>query len=146
MRLIKYNHKYKEKFMSLLINEEDKTFIEDPVLTLEEYAKKAYGIKWEIFLFEVEEIIGYYMIGVNRDSDLFLDRFLVDGRKKGKGYGRLMFQLLLDQIKKDHEDINNLYLSVNPNNTHAIHFYEHVGFILTPYTDDDELIYHYKIR
>ena len=63
----------------------------------------------------------------NLSERVWLDRFLIDQRYQGKGYGKAILPLLIDKIKAEYK-CHTIYLSVIPENTHAIHLYENLGF------------------
>ena len=61
---------------------------------------------------------------------LWFDRFFIDHRHQGKGYGKAVMSLILDKIGKEYH-CSEIYLSVYPHNKIAIHLYEQAGFVFT---------------
>jgi hypothetical protein len=70
----------------------------------------------------------------------YLDK-LIDETHQGKGYGSEAVKLCIDYIKsKPFGKSNDIILTCNTNNTHAIHIYEKLGFKDTGERDEDEII------
>lgn len=58
---------------------------------------------------------------------LWLDRFLIDRRYQGRGYGRAALRHMLDRLVLEHWG-KDVYLSVIPGNGGAVRLYEGAGF------------------
>ena len=58
---------------------------------------------------------------------LWLDRFLIDRRYQGRGYGRAALRHMLDRLALEHWG-KDVYLSVIPGNGGAVRLYEGAGF------------------
>jgi len=52
----------------------------------------------------------------------------VDTNYQGKGFGKLLFQTLLDDVQHHRTDIRRVELLARESNTKAIQFYERLGF------------------
>ena len=68
-----------------------------------------------------------------------IDRFMIDKRFQGKGYGKLAFGMLIEKIKNDftYKEIN---LSYNPSNSIAENLYRSFNFIKTGKFSGNECI------
>ena len=60
------------------------------------------------------------------DDDKFVKIYDVKSRKKGKGYGKLLFEELSKYLKN--KGINRLYIDVDKENLRAHDFYKKIGF------------------
>lgn len=80
-----------------------------------------------LLLKEEEKIHGFVEIlrkwGKN---DIYIFSFALKLKSRGKGYGTRLMTLLLDYLKK--ENIENIYLTVDPENKIAVGLYEKFGF------------------
>lgn len=91
-----------------------------------------------------EEPIGFLMFG--RDDEEvktpypWLIRFMIDARYQGKGYGKEALRLTLELMASTYPN-EPIYLSTNPENKHAIAFYEAFGFVSTGQFQHDELVF-----
>ncbi|OUQ17004.1 hypothetical protein B5E84_11140 [Lachnoclostridium sp. An14] len=61
-----------------------------------------------------------------RDGKMYLSKFYVDSRARGRGIAREMFRFLLEETKK--EGLPSIFLNVNRDNETVIRIYEHLGF------------------
>lgn len=60
-----------------------------------------------------------------REGSMYLSKFYLDQKERGKGYGRIMMDFLIDETLK--RGYSSIFLNVNRNNP-AIAAYEHMGF------------------
>ena len=58
---------------------------------------------------------------------VWLDRFLIDNRYQGKGYGEAALKLLITRLFCEYQ-CNTIYLSLYQQNKHAYHLYTSFGF------------------
>lgn len=75
--------------------------------------------------------IGFAMYGMisltTPKNQVWIDRFMIDKKHQGKGYGKKAFQELIYRVKETyHKD--KIYLSVYEDNEAAIRMYESLGF------------------
>ncbi|HNW38940.1 MAG TPA: GNAT family N-acetyltransferase [Candidatus Omnitrophota bacterium] len=72
--------------------------------------------------------IGYIGI-VLREKELFLSKFYINTKDRGKGYGKYALTCI-ERIAKD-KKLTKISLTVNKNNTPSIKIYEKLGFIIS---------------
>lgn len=121
--------KNKDIALALHVGKEQESFVEDVatcLLEAEEYSL------WHPVLILVNDIaVGFAMYGLYLDDDkknrVWLDRYMIDERFQGKGYGKKSLPLLCTHIRKTlgHD---TLYTNVYPHNSVAIKLYENAGF------------------
>lgn len=70
-----------------------------------------------------DDLIGYYLFIKLNEEDVTLDRFFVDPKYIGKGYGKVLMDDCLDRLQK--MGFKKVTLNSDP---HAEKFYEKVGF------------------
>ena len=77
------------------------------------------------------EYIGFTMYGEFNDPfyRIWFDRFFIDERFQGKGYGKGVIAIILDKIAKEYH-CKEIHLSVYPHNTPAINLYKQVLLLL----------------
>lgn len=87
-------------------------------------------------------IVGYVMVIYDYDEETYnIWHMMIDEKYQGKGYGTKAVKLCLDYIKsKPFGNSNDVILTCNMDNSHAIHIYEKLGFKDTGERDDDEII------
>lgn len=82
-----------------------------------------------------ETLIGFAMSGDWIDEQrTWLDRFLIDHRFQGQGYGKKALFQLIDYLIKDSLH-GQLYLSLYSDNIQALHLYESFNFQLIQQKD-----------
>ncbi|WP_339229708.1 GNAT family N-acetyltransferase [Oceanobacillus sp. FSL K6-2867] len=76
------------------------------------------------------EMIGFTLYGVDEeDNEYWIYRMMIDQKHQGKGYGVKSIQLIIDDIKMIKEEHHHtITLSYEPENQHAKHVYEKLGF------------------
>ena len=68
--------------------------------------------EWESAgIYDGNQLIGYAMYGRWQDGRVWLDRFLIDQRFQGQGYGKAACRLLMLKLIEKYQT-NKLYLSV----------------------------------
>lgn len=136
IRLVTLNDDIKEEYLSLKVHDYQDTFVEPPEESLEDKESHAWNVDWNIeCIYADNHMIGYAMHGMNSRKDVWLDRFMIDKRYQGRGYGTEALKQLIDKVKTDYPDRNNILLSVEKHNESAIKMYESFGFIMTDYMD-----------
>lgn len=82
-------------------------------------------------LYKKETPIGFAMYGKfdqeKEGSRVWLDRYFIDERYQGKGYGKYYLQLLFDHLVETY-NTNHIFLSVYDHNEVAIRLYKKFGF------------------
>ena len=72
-----------------------------------------------------------YKPGIRLFDHVFSDlTFLVDPRFQGKGIGRTIFTIFLDEIVNNRADIGRVELLTGESNARALHLYQSLGFII----------------
>ena len=75
--------------------------------------------------------IGFTMYGeFHNPYQVWFDRFFIDERYQGNGYGKAVIGIILDRITKEY-NCKEIYLSVYPHNIPAINLYKQMGFVFT---------------
>ena len=95
-----------------------------------------------ICIYANNEMIGFILYGPeNSDDGMFMaiDRFMIDKRFQGKGYGKLAFAKLIETIRINYE-YKEVYLSYVPENIVADKLYRSFGFIKTGEFSNGECI------
>ncbi len=122
-----------EIILQLSVSKEQKDFIETSARCLADAKSNAYSMSWNFYgIFLEQELIGFAMYAVERFkflplSRMWLDRFMIDSRFQGKGYGKAALRLILSTLQKDYS-CNRIYLSVFEGNYGAIELYKKLGF------------------
>ncbi|MEK3980610.1 GNAT family N-acetyltransferase [Psychrobacillus sp. FSL K6-2836] len=87
---------------------------------------------------EDDKIIGFTMYGLDEDTkNYWICRLMIEHTYQGKGYGRKVVQMILDEMKQI-DDCATIYLSTEPDNEVAIRLYESLGFQKTGNINDGE--------
>ncbi|MEO5693599.1 MAG: ROK family protein [Usitatibacter sp.] len=79
--------------------------------------------------------VGYILLR-ERQDEIYLNRFLVDFRHQGRGYGSAGLRLAIE-IARAVPNCNRMTLSYVPANENAARLYEHLGFRHTGGVDED---------
>ncbi len=128
----------RRQITALAVREGQEGFIESPAACLADAEKNAYGISWNIDgIYAAGRLVGFAMHGRQTwgpFSQVWLDRFLIDGRSQGKGYGRKALELLIPRLSGSYR-CKRLFLSVHEENLGAIKLYRSLGFRKTPFRD-----------
>lgn len=78
-----------------------------------------------------DEIVGAILAFACEDGRYCLHKVMVDDSQRGKGIGGMLFKTLFDELDEKRVEC---FLTVDPNNSHAIALYESWGF------DERELV------
>lgn len=73
---------------------------------------------------------GYFFWEYLPAGRVWLDRFLIDCRYQGRGYGRAALPILVQRIHQEYR-CRKIYLSIIDGNEAAVHLYESFGFKFT---------------
>ena len=87
-------------------------------------------------------MVGFILYGPeNSENGMYMaiDRFMIDKKHQGKGYGKLALAKLIETIKEKFEYIE-IYLSYVPENIIADKLFSSFGFVKTGEYSDDECI------
>lgn len=116
-------------------------FVSHPILSLAQ-AYVYYNQCTPFVVCKDNMIIGYVMVIYDYDEETYnIWHMMIDEKYQGKGYGTKVIKLCIEYIKtKPFGKSNNIILTCNIDNVHAIHIYEKLGFKDTGEHDDDEMI------
>lgn len=91
-------------------------------------------------------IVGFAMygsFGPNRDT--WIDRFMIDKKYQGQGFGRKAMMHLIKRVSKEYE-VDIIYLSIVEENKAAYHLYSQLGFEYMHEKDPNgELLFKYEL-
>lgn len=141
MKLVEINKDNWLKTVLLTTNEDGKAtvvekFVASNALSI---VQSIYETGWNVRGIELDgKIIGFTMYGLDEDTkNYWICRLMIDYTQQGKGYGRKVIQLILDEMKQLH-DCRSIYLSTEPDNEVAIKLYESFGFHKTGKMNEGE--------
>ena len=79
-------------------------------------------------IYNDEKAVGFAMYGIDRnDGQYWIYKFMIDRRYQSKGFGKVAFQLLINQIQQD-KTHNKILLGVHKESVVAIKLYRSFGF------------------
>ncbi|MDP5276729.1 GNAT family N-acetyltransferase [Chengkuizengella axinellae] len=81
-------------------------------------------------IYNDNSIIGFTAYILDDDGDMNLARFMIDKKEQGKGYGKSALQKVIELIKTNFDN-KEIWISIHPKNSTAIHLYNSVGFNVT---------------
>ncbi|EGT3617219.1 GNAT family N-acetyltransferase [Clostridium perfringens] len=118
-----------KKAVDLRVKDEQSDFIESNALSI---AESKYVENWIVKgIYLEEELIGFTMYGYfDDDKRVWLDRFMIDYKFQGKGYGKKVLLKLIEHIANEFK-VKKIYLSIFENNKGALRLYEKIGFKFT---------------
>ena len=136
VKLVSLHDGIKEEYLALKVHHYQDTFVESPEESLEDKERHAWNINWTIeCIYAGSQMIGYAMHGMGKDQNVWLDRFMIDKRYQGEGYGTDALTQLLDKMKTVYPSRKHILLSVEKHNESAIKMYERFGFKMTQEMD-----------
>lgn len=115
--------------VDLRVKDEQSDFIESNALSI---AESKYVENWIVKgIYLEEELIGFTMYGYfDDDKRVWLDRYMIDYKFQGKGYGKKGLLRLIEHIANEFK-VKKIYLSIFENNKGALRLYEKIGFKFT---------------
>ena len=116
------------KAISLKVREDQEKFVASNVVSLaqlnflENFHAKG--------IYHGDEMIGFTLYGIDEDDhEYWIYRMMIDQKYQGKGYGKQVIELVIDDIKNRKENHHQtITLSYEPNNEHAKRIYAKMGF------------------
>ena len=101
-----------------------------------------YEPDWDCrLMMDGEKAVGFVFYGYWREADHYLIcRYMIDHKEQNKGYGSRFLPLVIDQIRSQY-GCQDVYVTVNDDNAHALHLYEKAGFVRTAEMDEEEHVY-----
>ncbi len=119
--------------LKLQVSDEQARFIESSKHCLNDANTDAYDMKWSFYgIYYNENLVGFAMHGreyYNHPpfSRVWLDRFMIDERYQGRGFGRHSLVMILEKMFSDYS-CEEVFLSVYDKNKVAIKLYSKIGF------------------
>ncbi len=90
-------------------------------------------------IYNDEVMVGFIMYAKDPDDGLYyINRFNIDEKYQGKGYGRKALEMLLSQLKQS--GAATVDIIHKPDNEAAIKLYNSLGFVLTDEKLNDDVI------
>lgn len=80
---------------------------------------------------QYDEAIGFLSVSSQGEGRFFLHKFYLDNEKRGRGLGKIVFELLLARCP----DLCQLRLTVNRQNFKSVNFYFKTGFVIEKCVD-----------
>ncbi|MFD1929091.1 GNAT family N-acetyltransferase [Sporosarcina siberiensis] len=119
----------KEDILSLSVSESQTNFIETTEQCLDD--AKEYPEFKPVGLYSNKELVGFAMYGYfpeeMKNGRVWLDRFLIDAKYQGIGYGKAMLTALIQKLVQEFS-CQEIYLSLYEDNQSALRLYEKFGF------------------
>ncbi|HDK7136791.1 TPA: GNAT family N-acetyltransferase [Clostridium botulinum] len=130
--------------VALKVNENQQNFIESNAYSLAEW-KFAPDFHPKA-IYDNNKLIGFAMYGYfEKETRLWLDRFMIDYKYQNKGYGKSSLELLISVMINEYKR-NKIYLSTFKDNIKAIKLYKKFGFEFNGEFDENgELIMVLKV-
>ncbi|ACQ54522.1 GNAT family N-acetyltransferase [Clostridium botulinum] len=130
--------------VALKVNENQQNFIESNAYSLAEW--KFVPDFHPKAIYDNNKLIGFAMYGYfEKETRLWLDRFMIDYKYQNKGYGKSSLELLISVMINEYK-CNKIYLSIFKDNIEAIKLYEKFGFEFNGEFDENgELIMILKV-
>lgn len=142
LRIELVNESNWQGIVNLTVNSSQANFIESNACSIVE---SHYIAGWyPLGLYFGEVLVGFAMYGCLEGDSIWLDRFMIDKKYQGQGFGRRFLVYLLGHIQTQFK-IRKILLSFTPENKYARSFYERHGFSNTNEVDSKgELIFMYN--
>lgn len=136
IRFIPVNSQNRQQVQALTVAPSQAGFIETTAQCMEEADQCP---QWRpVGIYDGEQLVGFAMYGLWKQEGeggrVWLDRFMIDERYQGMGYGRAALPAILEKIRQEYGR-NEIFLSLYEENRRAMHLYEQAGFHLTGETD-----------
>ncbi|NFL54049.1 GNAT family N-acetyltransferase [Clostridium botulinum] len=130
--------------VALKVNKNQQNFIESNAYSLAEW--KFVPDFHPKAIYDNNKLIGFAMYGYfEKETRLWLDRFMIDYKYQNKGYGKSSLELLISVMINEYK-CNKIYLSTFKDNIGAIKLYEKFGFEFNGEFDENgELIMVLKV-
>lgn len=116
--------------IALEVAEAQQNFVAPNVRSL---AQAAYETMWQPHgVYLDDEMVGFAMYGIYNyeGRDIWdITRLMIDKAHQGKGYGTQAMHLILDAMRAEAPQIQEVYISFVPENAAARHVYSKIGFV-----------------
>ena len=111
--------------INLSVKNNQSNFIESNLYSI---AESKFEESWKtVGIYNDDILIGFSMYGKLEDNRVWLDRFMIDHKFQGRGYGKLSLKFLIDSLYREYE-CEEIYLSIYEDNINAIKLYKSYGF------------------
>lgn len=111
-----------------------------PALAARYLLLQVYGTTWHCLgAFAGETAVAHVMWGVDDDNSRWIGGLLVDARHQGRGVGRRVLELLVEQLCAQ-PDRGPVRLSHHPDNAAGRSLFEALGFVPTGAHEDGEVV------
>ncbi|WP_027701600.1 GNAT family N-acetyltransferase [Metaclostridioides mangenotii] len=111
--------------INLSVKNNQSDFIESNLYSI---AESKFEEAWKtVGIYNDDILIGFSMYGKLEDNRVWLDRFMIDHKFQGRGYGKLSLKFLIDSLYREYE-CEEIYLSIYEANINAIELYKSYGF------------------
>ena len=129
MKIIDVDKKNFWEVVKLKVGEGQEDYIES---NAESIAEAKYYLGWKpVCIYNDNILIGFAMYGkCSEDSEsnrVWLDRFMIDEKFQGKGYGKKSLMVLINHIEELY-NTKKIYLSIFEKNKLALKMYKNLGF------------------
>ena len=95
--------------VSLSVDKSQLDYIESNALSI---AESKFITAWvPVGIYDENSLIGFAMYGRLEDDRVWLDRFMIDSKYQGKGYGKASLDFLVNHLKNEY-NFDELYLSI----------------------------------
>ena len=139
VELRKINKDNYAECLDLKVSDEQKTFVAPNVYSLAQ-AWVFYDTAYPFAIYADNTMVGFVMMGYFAEKDLYdIWRFMIDERYQKKGYGKAALLLSIEYLSKEF-NVNDIFLSFEPNNVIAEKLYSSVGFKRTGEIEDGEVV------
>lgn len=141
----------RDAVIALTVDEKQSRFIETNAESLQEMDKDI-KFNWKSYAFyEGEQSVGFMMVGAENQTEryVWLDRFMIDRKKQGKGVGTKCLRMAVEFIQTQY-DVDDIILSLHQENEAAKRFYAKNGFVdsglIDEWNGEAIWVYHTKNR
>jgi diamine N-acetyltransferase len=137
IEMIKVTHQNRQEILALHVSKAQESFIESTEQSLKD-AKKYKPFR-PVGLYRDGELVGFAMYGFfseEAESQVWLDRFLIDERFQGQGLGTIMLNAIIAHLVELY-NCNEIFLSIYETNQTALHLYKKFGFQFNGELDDN---------
>ncbi|MCT4786205.1 GNAT family N-acetyltransferase [Exiguobacterium aestuarii] len=141
----------RQAVIALTVDEKQSRFIETNSESLQEMVEDT-KYNWKSYAFyEDERPVGFMMIGAENQTEryVWLDRFMMDQNEQGKGVGTKCLRIAVEFIQTEY-DVDDIILSLHPENEAAKRFYAKNGFVDSGLIDESNgeaiWVYHTRTR
>ena len=125
---------------NLKLKVEQERFVSHPIRSLAQ-AYVYYNQCTPFAIYKDSTMVGYVMVIYDYDEETYnIWHMMIDEKYQCKGYGAIAVELCIDYIKlMPFGKSNEVILTCNKENSHAIYIYKKLGFKATGEVDEDEV-------